>query len=110
MDESIEDIVDEEEGISADGLRLAESEDQAPVIKLVHSIVAQATQQGASDIHINPEEGDTRVMYRVDGVLTPAATVRRRMSASVVSRLKVMAGLDISERRVPEDGRISVDL
>ncbi len=108
MDDSIEDIVDEEEEISAEDLRLAESEDQAPVIKLVHSIVAQATQQGASDIHINPEEGDTRVMYRVDGVLTPAATVRRKMSASVVSRIKIMADLDISERRVPQDGRFGL--
>ena len=108
LDESIEDIVDEEEEISAEDLRLAESEDQAPVIKLVHSIVAQATQQGASDIHINPEEGDTRVMYRVDGVLTPAATVRRKMSASVVSRIKIMADLDISERRVPQDGRFGL--
>ncbi len=108
MDDSIEDIVDEEEEISAEDLRLAESEDQAPVIKLVHSIVAQATQQGASDIHINPEEGDTRVMYRVDGVLTPAATVRRRMTASVVSRIKIMADLDISERRVPQDGRFGL--
>ena len=108
MDESIEDIVDEEEEISAEDLRLADSEDQAPVIKLVHSIVAQATQQGASDIHINPEEGDTRVMYRVDGVLTPAATVRRKMCASVVSRIKIMADLDISERRVPQDGRFGL--
>ncbi len=108
LDDSIEDIVDEEEEISAEDLRLAESEDQAPVIKLVHSIVAQATQQGASDIHINPEEGDTRVMYRVDGVLTPAATVRRKMSASVVSRIKIMADLDISERRVPQDGRFGL--
>jgi type IV pilus assembly protein PilB len=108
IDESIEDIVDEEEEISAEDLRLGESEDQAPVIKLVHSIVAQAAQQGASDIHINPEEGDTRVLYRVDGVLTPAATVRRKMSASVVSRIKIMADLDISERRVPQDGRFGL--
>ena len=108
MDESIEDIVDEDEEVDAEDLRLAEAEDQAPVIKLVHSIVAQATQQGASDIHINPEEGDTRVLYRVDGVLAPAATIRRKMSASVVSRIKIMADLDISERRVPQDGRFGL--
>ena len=109
MDESIEDIAEEDEDIEED-LRLTEAEDQAPVIKLVHSIVAQATQQGASDIHINPEEGDTRVMYRVDGVLAPAATIRRKMSASVVSRIKIMADLDISERRVPQDGRFGLTL
>jgi len=108
LDDSIEDIADEEEEITAEDLRLADSEDQAPVIKLVHSIVAQAAQLGASDIHINPEEGDTHVMYRVDGVLTPAATVRRKMSASVVSRIKIMADLDISERRVPQDGRFGL--
>jgi len=65
-------------------------------------------QQGASDIHINPEEGDTRVMFRVDGVLTPAATVKRRMTASVISRVKIMAELDISEKRVPQDGRFAL--
>ncbi len=108
MDASIEDLVDEEEEGDEEDLRLADADQQAPVIKLVHSLVAQAVQQGASDIHINPEEGDTRVMYRVDGVLTPAATVRRRMSASVVSRVKIMAELDISERRVPQDGRFGL--
>jgi type IV pilus assembly protein PilB len=108
MDESIEDIVEEEDGADEEDLRLSDADEQAPVIKLVHSIVAQAAQQGASDIHINPEEGDTRVMFRVDGVLTPAATVRRRMTASVVSRIKIMADLDISERRVPQDGRFGL--
>jgi type IV pilus assembly protein PilB len=78
------------------------------VIKLVHSIVAQAVQQGASDIHVNPEEGDTRVLFRVDGVLAPAATVKRRMAMGVVSRIKIMADLDISERRMPQDGRFAL--
>jgi type IV pilus assembly protein PilB len=109
MDESIEDISDEEEE-SEEDLSLNDADATAPVIKLVHSIVAQAVQQGASDIHINPEEGDTRVLYRVDGVLTPTATVRRKMSASVVSRIKIMADLDISERRVPQDGRFGLNV
>jgi type IV pilus assembly protein PilB len=88
---------------------LAEEADRdAPVIKLVHSIVAQAVQQGASDIHINPEEGDTRVLFRVDGVLAPAATVKRRMAMSVVSRIKIMGDLDISEKRLPQDGRFAL--
>ncbi len=65
-------------------------------------------QQGASDIHVNPEEGDTRVLFRVDGILAPAATVKRRMAAGVVSRIKVMADLDISERRTPQDGRFAL--
>ena len=86
-----------------------EADNDAPIIKLVHSIVAQAIQQGASDIHVNPEEGDTRVLFRVDGVLVPG---RHRSSAGwpmgVVSRIKIMADLDISEKRVPQDGRFAL--
>jgi len=109
MDESIEDIVDED--AEPDGerdLHLEDSETDAPIIKLVHSIVAQAIQQGASDIHVNPEEGDTRVQFRVDGVLYPAATIKRRMAMGVVSRIKIMADMDISEKRVPQDGRFAL--
>src|SRR6202040_1499227 len=99
----------EEEGAGDLSASLSEEADQdAPVIKLVHSIVAQAVQQGASDIHVNPEEGDTRVLFRVDGVLAPAATVKRKMAMGVVSRIKIMADLDISERRVPQDGRFAL--
>jgi len=64
--------------------------------------------EGASDIHVNPEEGDARVLYRIDGVLAPAATVKRRMALGVVSRIKIMADLDISEKRVPQDGRFAL--
>ncbi len=109
MDESIEDIVDED--AETDGerdLQLDDTETDAPIIKLVHSIVAQAIQQGASDIHVNPEEGDTRVQYRVDGVLYPAATIKRRMAMGVVSRIKIMADMDISEKRMPQDGRFAL--
>ncbi len=109
MDDSIEDIVDEEPEAQDEPDVLAEEADRdAPVIKLVHSIVAQAVQQGASDIHINPEEGDTRVLFRVDGVLAPAATVKRRMAMGVVSRIKIMGDLDISEKRLPQDGRFAL--
>jgi type IV pilus assembly protein PilB len=112
LEGSIEDIVEgEEEGAGDLSTSLSEEADQdAPVIKLVHSIIAQAVQQGASDIHVNPEEGDTRVLFRVDGVLYPAATVRRRMAAGMVSRIKIMADLDISERRVPQDGRLALNV
>jgi type IV pilus assembly protein PilB len=110
MDESIEDIVDEEGEEEGEQLSVDEADSDAPIIKLVHSIVAQAVQQGASDIHVNPEEGDTKVLFRVDGVLAPAATVKRRMAMGVVSRIKIMADLDISERRVPQDGRFALNL
>jgi type IV pilus assembly protein PilB len=108
MDESIEDIVDEQAEEEGEQLSVDEADSDAPVIKLVHSIVAEAIQQGASDIHVNPEEGDTRVLFRVDGVLAPAATIKRRMAMGVVSRIKIMADLDISERRVPQDGRFAL--
>ena len=109
MDESIEDIVDEDAEEDGDAnLQVDEADNDAPIIKLVHSIVAQAIEQGASDIHVNPEEGDTRVLFRVDGVLAPAATVKRRMAQGVVSRIKIMADLDISEKRVPQDGRFAL--
>ena len=109
MDDSIEDIVDEDADSDSEPDLLSEEADRdAPVIKLVHSIVAQAVQQGASDIHINPEEGDTRVLFRVDGVLSPAATVKRRMAMGVVSRIKIMADLDIAEKRLPQDGRFAL--
>ncbi|HSZ13766.1 MAG TPA: ATPase, T2SS/T4P/T4SS family [Solirubrobacteraceae bacterium] len=108
MDESIEDIVDEAAEDEGEQLSVDEADSDAPVIKLVHSIVAEAVQQGASDIHVNPEEGDTRVLFRVDGVLAPAATVKRRMAMGVVSRIKIMADLDISERRMPQDGRFAL--
>jgi type IV pilus assembly protein PilB len=111
MDESIEDLGSEDsEEDSERDLLLEDADAGAPVIKLVHSIVAQAVQQGASDIHVNPEEGDTRVMYRVDGVLAPAATVKRKMASAVVSRIKIMAELDISEKRVPQDGRFALSV
>jgi type IV pilus assembly protein PilB len=107
MQTSIEDIVEDDEPNAAD--TMAEEADQdAPIIKLVHSIIAQAVQQGASDIHVNPEEGDMRVLFRIDGVLFPAATIRRRMALGMVSRIKIMADLDISERRVPQDGRLAL--
>ena len=107
LDESIEDIIEDDSEPETDNV-LEEADRDAPVIKLVHSIVAQAVQQGASDIHVNPEDGETRVMFRVDGVLYPAATIKKRMAMGVVSRIKIMADLDISEKRVPQDGRFAL--
>ncbi|HEY1833504.1 MAG TPA: GspE/PulE family protein [Solirubrobacteraceae bacterium] len=108
MDASIEDYAEDEDAGDDTSLLVDEADSDAPVIKLVHSIVAQAIGQGASDIHVNPEEGDSRVMFRVDGVLAPAATIKRKMSGGVVSRIKIMADLDISEKRVPQDGRFAL--
>ena len=93
---------------SAEVLELHESADDAPVVKLVHQLVAQAVEAHASDLHLSPDANDLRVRFRVDGVLRDVTTVPRRMAAGVISRVKIMAELDIAERRVPQDGRVGL--
>jgi type IV pilus assembly protein PilB len=87
---------------------IRESAEDAPVIKLVNSIIAQAVEDGASDIHFEPEGRDMRVRFRVDGVLSETTTIPRRMVPGVISRVKIMADLDIAERRLPQDGRVTL--
>ncbi|HVQ59996.1 MAG TPA: ATPase, T2SS/T4P/T4SS family [Solirubrobacterales bacterium] len=105
VDDSAE--AEEEETLAAVSDMQAGAED-APVIKLVYSILAQAAGEGASDIHLEPEEGGLRIRFRVDGVLKESAHVPKRMIGAVISRLKIMSELDIAEKRVPQDGRVSV--
>jgi type IV pilus assembly protein PilB len=109
VSEAVEEEESEGEGDSA-VTELRESAEDAPVIKLVYSILGQAVQEGASDIHFETEEKDMRVRFRVDGILYEAAHVPRRMIAGVVSRIKIMSDLDIAEKRVPQDGRVSVNV
>jgi len=99
---------EEAEDNSADIVNLRETADDAPVVKLVNQIVAQAVELGASDVHLAPDGHEVRVRVRVDGILQDITTVPRRMAAGVVSRVKIMAELDISERRLPQDGRVSL--
>ncbi len=89
---------------------LRESADDAPVIRLVNQIVAQAVEQGASDIHLEPMGNELRVRFRIDGVLVETAQVQRRMVLGVISRVKIMSDLDISERRIPQDGRVGLSI
>jgi type IV pilus assembly protein PilB len=84
------------------------SAEDAPVIKLVYSILGQAVGEGASDVHFEPGEDEMRVRFRIDGVLREAAHVPRRMINAVVSRIKIMSDLNIAEKRVPQDGRVSI--
>ncbi len=107
VSEAIEE--DAEDG-EAEVTELRESAEDAPVIKLVYSILGQAVQEGASDIHFETEEKDMRVRFRVDGILYETAHVPRRMVAGVVSRIKIMSDLDIAEKRIPQDGRVSVNV
>jgi type IV pilus assembly protein PilB len=92
----------------ATGKGLHASAEDAPVVKLVYSILGQAVNEGVSDIHFEPEQQDMRVRFRVDGVLHEAAHVPRRMVSAVISRIKIMSDLDIAERRIPQDGRVGV--
>ena len=110
LETAVTEAVEEEEEVEgeAEVTDLRESAEDAPVIKLVYSILGQAVNDGASDIHFEPEEGDMRVRFRVDGVLSEAARVPKRMVSGVVSRIKIMSELDIAEKRVPQDGRVSV--
>jgi type IV pilus assembly protein PilB len=84
--------------------------EDAPIVKLVYSLLAQSVGEGASDIHIEPEEGELRIRFRIDGVLKEAAHVPKRMTGAVISRLEIMSELDIAEKRVPQDGRVSVSV
>jgi type IV pilus assembly protein PilB len=86
------------------------SGEDASVIQLVQRVVKEAVERGASDIHFEPGDEEMRVRYRIDGVLQEAATVPASAVPAVVSRLKIMADLDIAERRVPQDGRISTQV
>jgi type IV pilus assembly protein PilB len=84
------------------------SAEDAPVIKLVYSILGQAVGEGASDVHFEAGEDEMRVRFRIDGVLRESAHVPKRMINAVVSRVKIMSDLNIAEKRVPQDGRVSV--
>ena len=108
LDEAVAEAVQEGEEELADVTEIRESAEDGPVIKLVNSIIAQAVEEGASDIHFEPEGREMRVRFRVDGVLRETTTIPKRMIAGVVSRVKIMASLDIAEKRVPQDGRVSL--
>jgi type IV pilus assembly protein PilB len=108
LDDAVADATAQEEEDDPVISEVRESADDAPVIKLVNSIIAEAVEEGASDIHFEPEGRDMRVRFRVDGVLGEVTTIPRRMVAGVVSRVKIMGQLDIAERRLPQDGRIGL--
>jgi type IV pilus assembly protein PilB len=103
-----EETVEEQVREGAEVVDLRESPDDAPVVKLVNQIVAQAVELGASDVHLAPHEHELRVRFRVDGVLQDITTVPRKTAPGVVSRVKIMAELDIAEKRLPQDGRVGL--
>ena len=89
---------------------LLETADDAPIIRMLNALLTQAARDGASDIHIEPYERHSSVRFRVDGTLREVVQPNRALHAALISRLKIMADLDISEKRLPQDGRISLRL
>ncbi|NIQ38321.1 MAG: type II secretion system ATPase GspE [Proteobacteria bacterium] len=111
----IEDIDDE---LSLDALSheleepadLLDASDEAPIIRLVNSMLYQAVRQKASDVHVEPFERDLVVRYRIDGILYNVLNLPKRIQPSITSRIKVMGGLNIAEKRLPQDGRIRIKI
>jgi general secretion pathway protein E len=89
---------------------LLDAEDEAPMIRLVNSILFQAVQQRASDIHFEPFEREVAVRYRIDGVLYNVLSPPKRFQSSLTSRIKIMSGMNIAEKRLPQDGRIGLKI
>jgi type IV pilus assembly protein PilB len=112
IDDIIEEVEPEEFNVIEqpiqDVVNLEAAAGDSPVIKLVNYIIYNAVKEGASDIHVEPGEGSLRIRYRIDGCLTEKLRPPHQMHAAVASRIKIMAGLDISERRLPQDGGIHV--
>jgi len=85
-------------------------EEQSPVVKTVNQIISQAVELGASDIHIDPQDDGLRIRYRIDGMVRTERTMPIHMQSVIVARIKIMANLNVSERRVPQDGRIEMEI
>jgi len=89
---------------------LLEATDEAPIIRLVNSTLFQAVKDRASDIHIEPFERDLEIRYRIDGIMYKILSPPKRFQSSIISRVKIMAGLNIAEKRLPQDGRIGIKI
>ncbi len=110
LDAVVADLVQESGGDDdpLDQADISDASDDAPVVRLVNSLIARAVDERASDIHFEPQAKEMVVRYRVDGVLRTVTAVPFRLAVGVASRIKIMADLDISERRVPQDGRVGL--
>jgi type IV pilus assembly protein PilB len=106
--EDVEVLDDGQAGAKVDVFELKESADEAPIVKLVNMILVDAIRRGASDIHLEPYEKVFRVRFRIDGVLHEIMSPPKRLEPALISRAKIMANLDIAERRLPQDGRIKL--
>jgi type IV pilus assembly protein PilB len=109
LDQVIQEIRPSDVGEEEPGLdKLREIVEDAPVVRLVNLMLVQAVRQGASDIHVEPQERQLRIRYRIDGTLYNVMTAPKHVQAASTSRIKIMANMNIAERRVPQDGRIEL--
>lgn len=110
MDESLDELpsMEEEEEEESEG-QLKEAAEEAPIVKYVNLIISEAVQEHASDIHIEPGEKDVRIRFRIDGVLHEIRRSPRKIHPGLVSRIKILASMNIAERRVPQDGRFNLE-
>ncbi len=107
-DASAVELVADQDYATGDVFELKESADEAPVVKLVNMVMVDAIRRGASDLHWEPYEKELRVRFRIDGVLHEMLSPPKRLEPAIISRIKIMSNLDISERRLPQDGRIKL--
>ena len=110
FENAVSEAVEEDAGESVEVTELRDLATETPTVKLVNSLLSQAVAQGASDIHFEPDAREMRVRVRVDGLLNEIAQVPARMVPGVISRIKIMSELDISERRMPQDGRVGLTI
>src|SRR5438105_10666669 len=108
MDKSVDRSIDKSIDIAGMGEATANDPTQAPIIKLVQAMISEAVRSRASDIHIEPMKDRIRVRYRIDGECVERDRIPLRMKGPLISRLKIMAGIDIAEKRLPQDGRIKL--
>lgn len=109
VDEMVGDVEDITVGVTQEEVEEA-SDEEAPVAKIMNHVITEAIRQGAGDIYIEPGETDVRVRYRVDGVCLEIMRAPRKLHRQLISRLKITSGMDIAERRIPQDGRFGVVL
>jgi type IV pilus assembly protein PilB len=110
MQSSIDSIDQDRTDEETDGIKVAGEDPDAPIIKLLNQIIGEAVRMRASDIHIEPMNNRVRVRYRVDGVCAEREQIPKSVQNSVLARLKLMSGIDIAERRLPQDGRIKMKI
>ncbi|CAG7649637.1 hypothetical protein PAESOLCIP111_05914 [Paenibacillus solanacearum] len=110
LQESVDQISQILQNREQEDAKLPAEEDDSPVVKTVNQLIIQAVQIGASDIHIDPQEDSLRIRYRVDGMMRTERTLPPHMQSVIVARIKIMANMNVAERRLPQDGRVEMDI